>query len=406
MPQFISNNKIDTSGLYYIGLILYILLSLSFETRWNYPDIIQKLMRVFALILLSVNFVLVLKKYKKPNEILFVVLFLITSLIVGNNGSFTEDGNLLYINLFTFLLVCGAKGINYRNIIKVYLIVGGVYCLLTIFASSIGIIENISVYTVNHGEVLGSSDNENRYCFGYGWPTNMANHVFFIILCYFSFIGRLLNKKELLAATLIAFFLWHYTGSRLSSFCIFLLVLFSLFQNFKKFKAFIYSKGVVCCYVVSIPFFVFVSYFFASKYDSSNMFWLSANFILSGRLSLGYDALSYVGIPLLGQKYIMYGSFSDDGMAYNYIDCSYLQLLIIYGVLYTLIIALSYVYICKKHCRFMRNNIVASVFFAGISGLISQHFIEIYMNPFLILLFANKKLVLHENQIYTERRND
>ena len=85
----------------------------------------------------------------------------------------------------------------------------------------------------------------------------------------------------------------------------------------------------------------------------------------------------------------MFGSAREDGDAYNYLDNSYVQSLVIYGLIYTFLFVVGYVVICWKAFNRKDYFLMYSILFAGISGLIAQHFIEIYMNPFLIALFAN-----------------
>ena len=110
--------------------------------------------------------------------------------------------------------------------------------------------------------------------------------------------------------------------------------------------------------------------------------------LLSGRLSLGKEAFETAGIPLWGQFYEMFGSVRDYGAAYNYLDNSYVQLLVINGLIYTGLLVIAYMYIMKEAYRRRDFLLMYSIFFAGVSGLIAQHFIEMYMNPFLIALFA------------------
>ena len=114
-----------------------------------------------------------------------------------------------------------------------------------------------------------------------------------------------------------------------------------------------------------------------------------ADALLSGRLRIGQEALDSAGVSFLGQVFVMFSSARSDGANYNYVDCSYLQLLIIYGFVYTVLIISAYIVIVRQALRRGDILLVIAVITAAISGLIAQHFIEIYMNPFLIALFAS-----------------
>jgi hypothetical protein len=154
-------------------------------------------------------------------------------------------------------------------------------------------------------------------------------------------------------------------------------------------ERFLTSKLVCFFIVVSVPFFLWLSYYVTENYDDADFNWMVADVILSGRLRLGNDAFEIAGIPMFGQFYEMFGSARDDGAAYNYLDNSYVQSLVIYGLVYTVVLVVAYAYVCRSAYYRKDYFLLYSVFFAGMSGLIAQHFIEMYMNPFLIALFAS-----------------
>lgn len=62
-------------------------------------------------------------------------------------------------------------------------------------------------------------------------------------------------------------------------------------------------------------------------------FWTSMNEILSNRLYLGKKAMDLFGIKLFGQ-YIRFSTYTDGKThgVYFYIDSSYMQLAIVYGL--------------------------------------------------------------------------
>ena len=167
------------------------------------------------------------------------------------------------------------------------------------------------------------------------------------------------------------------------------MILFSLFYRTNFGKRFLEGKVVSIFLIVSIPFFALLSFYATAAYDESDLLWFGADILLSGRLHIGQEALDTAGISIWGQFYEMFSSARSDGNSYNYIDCSYIQLCVIYGLVYTALLICAYTVICRNAYRRRDFILMYSVFFAGISGMIAQHFIEMYMNPFLIALFAN-----------------
>ena len=144
--------------------------------------------------------------------------------------------------------------------------------------------------------------------------------------------------------------------------------------------------------ILSVPFFAFISYYMTASFDEASLEWVVVDVFLTGRLSIGKEALESAGMSLFGQEYDMYSSARDDGQLYNYLDNSYLQLFVIYGLLYASLLIAAYVVIVKQAGRRKDVILMVSVFMAGFTGLIAQHFIEAYMNPFLLALFASHQV--------------
>lgn len=378
-----------TEKIYFAGLVLYILLYLQYETQWAYGETFSWIIKSLALALLIVQTALTFPKYTSPKLKLLFILSLILTCVVGTNAGILKGINRLYESLITFLLVFGAKDIDFRKILKVFLLVGGTYSLITVISSLTGVIPNLEDESTRPEDAVAVVDVFSRQSLGYGWSTNMANHVFFILLTYFCWVNRCLKKKEMLLYFAIAIGVLSYTGSRLSAISIILMLVLTLLLKRKWGERFLTSKLVCFFIVVSVPFFLWLSYYATENYDDADFNWMVADVILSGRLRLGNDAFEIAGIPMFGQFYEMFSSARDDGDAYNYLDNSYVQSLVVYGLIYTVVLVVAYAYVCRSAYYRKDYFLLYSVFFAGMSGLIAQHFIEMYMNPFLIALFAS-----------------
>lgn len=385
-----NETSVPFDSFYFGGLVLYILYSLNGETKWNFPEFVVYWMKVISLLLLSANWVISLTKYKDSHQIILLFGALAVTVLVGSNAGFQKDENLLYEVLIAYLLVFGAINIDYQKIIKIYFKTGAIFCAITVSSSLLGIIEN-TLAVSDREEALGLSDSIDRYCLGYGWSTNMANHCLFILLAYVLYIRRCLNIKEIAIFFCIMNFVLLKTGSRMSFVCILLIILLSVLLNSGWGRRIITSRFACFLVIISIPFFAFVSYLATASYDETDLFWVGTDLLLTGRLHIGNEALVSTDITLWGQEYLMFGSAINDGFAYNYIDCSYLQLIVIYGLVFFCLMILAYVYISRQ--AYLRKDYIFMyvVLVAGISGMIAQHFIELYMNPLLIALFANHK---------------
>lgn len=378
----------STEHLYHIGLILFILVFLNTETEWGYFLLSAYVLKPFFLMVMILHVSKTFLRYKKLGEFIVFYLLLLLSIIVGYNAGVSHERNMLFELTGVFFLLIGAKDINFNNILKTYLIVGALYCMMTILASLLGIIENKSIDS-NAGADYTGVERTLRMSLGYGHPTDLANHVFLILLTYFCYIGRPLKKLELIIYLVIGYILLEYTGTRLSFVCIFSLVVVAFLFR-KRLCTGIKNRLLIVLMSICVPIFCLISYVVTIKYDNSNMVWLIVDEVLSGRLHYGSEAIEKYGIPLLGQVYEEY-TFADDSALYNFIDSSYIRALVIYGVIYTAAILIAYVILCLKALKNSDLILYISIFFAGICGLISQHFIQLYMNPFIIALFATLK---------------
>jgi hypothetical protein len=83
----------------------------------------------------------------------------------------------------------------------------------------------------------------------------------------------------------------------------------------------------------------------------------------------------------------MYGG-DNSGALYNFIDSSYLQLIVLYGIVYTVIYLLLFSIVGYQSYKRCDRVILVALLVAGFSGIISQHFLQIYMNPLLVALTA------------------
>lgn len=379
--------KSSTDYLYFCGLLFYLIYSLNTETLW-YSGVSAFILKLLSTVTLILHIFFTLSRYRKSKHRFIFLFTAFLSFIVGYNSGLFKGGNLIFEVVSVFLLIFGAKDIDFRKILKFYIIVSFSYCIITFLSSLVGIIENIKDYSFVSVSEYKGIERPVRMCFGYGFSTNFANHIFFIILSYSYYIARSLNKVELLSILLIDFFLLTYTGTRLSFLCILLVVFISLYVNHKKRNSVCYKKGIIYILSMCIPFFCILSYCMTIWYDESDLVWQITDIVLSNRLQLGNDAISKYGIPLLGQVYEENGTIRMDGNMYNYIDCSYIRFLVINGWIYTVFILLAYYYICYNALK--RNDILFyySILLAGVSGLIAQHFSQLFMNPFLIATFS------------------
>lgn len=360
--------------LYYWGMICAILFNLRYETLLEIPSILSYGLLYTSYIALSLHLFIILPKFNL-GELIILFLVLLLTIVVGINSN---HFSLLYI---TYFLVFGTKGMCFDKIVRVHFLAGLVFCVFIVIGSLSGYVENVVENDVRLGSGL---DFDNRIYFGYAWPTNFATHVFFILLIYWYLKKGVLNYIEVIIYISISLLILYFTSSRLGSGLVLLIVITSLcYKKESNIKKYI-------CLIGLIPIFAIISIIATICYNTQSLVWIIANLFLTNRLSIGQNALESKGFSLFGQEYIMYSGV-DSGINYNYIDNSYLQAAIIWGIPYLIILLTAYVIINYRAYKNKNALLLICITYAGLSGIIAQHFLQIFMNPFLLALFANHK---------------
>ncbi len=347
---------------YFASLFLYLMNS---GTLWPPYVYLWPFFKYMA-ILLSVPVILnSIPKYH-GKQIIIVAVIGILVIVVGINS------NTLFNMLLSYFAIIGAKEVPFRDIVKFHFYIALCFCLFNMFISEIGWINKIIITTSTDrdnlfGEIVERKD------FGYGWATDYAIHVFFILLDYWVLKNGRLNLKEIIIYVGICIFIINSCVARLAAFCILLIVALSLYIRYlrKKRKQIGFVTSIIL--ILITPIFALITYFVTVCYDNSNINWIGLDVIMSGRLSLGYNAIQDVGIPWFGQIFKMYGAVnSSSDSEYNYLDSSYIQSLVIWGLILTIVWISTYVAISYK--AYKRKDIVLmfAVFLTAFVGIIAQ----------------------------------
>lgn len=372
----LSKYTIIPSNFYLLTLVFAVVYLLGGEVVLNTRNFIFLFIKYVSVLLMSMQLAYAFSKYNKKWR-LIIILSLLLSLIVGViNGRYFEL-------LATVALIFGAKGLNFRNVLRYYFSISAFFCISVIFLCKLGIIRDNIAEPLTRINFLTGADSI-RHSFGYVWPTNLSTHVFFILLTLWIYKKGHLNLWHCFFYAIISYLLLLYTDSRLGAGCILLLPFFSLFIYIRDKMGLCFSKWNFL-YVIWIPFISIAMIYVTQNYDASNSLWVILNTLFSGRLRIGHEAMTDYGTKLFGQYYVQYGG-QNAGDYYNFIDSSYIQLIVIYGILYTVLFISAFLFVAYNAYKRRDIPLLLAIFVAGISGAIAQHFLQIYMNPILLAL--------------------
>lgn len=373
--------------MYYLGLVLGLVALLLKETLLR-PELVMDFCQLISSFFLAIHLVSVMQKYT-PRLKALMALALLVSLAIG------MCSDSLFLLFFTYALIFGAKGISFHNILTVYNIASAVFCISILLLCYLGFVRNEATFSDDR-EFITSGGLRNS--FGYVWPTNFATHVFFILLTYWILIKGNLSFVKACVYLFIFYWVLIYTDARLGTGCVLLILLFTAYLRFQHFIPLWLRMSFARLSVVWIPILFVLTMWATLNYDSGNMDWFVIDVVLSSRLRIGQDAFMQEGITFWGQKVEMKGG-ETIGSMYNYIDSSFLQAIIIYGICFTFLLLVAYLYISYKAYKRRDYTFLCAIFIAGISGFIAQHFLQIYMNPLLISIFADNDMVEQPNVV-------
>lgn len=366
--------------LFIIALILATTSFVLQTTLWKIPGYFYDItLKGLTLPLVFIRFLIVIQTYSRKLIILIFATLLIIALIK------VKTENYAYI-LYPFLFTVSAKYIYFHKIVKIIFYLTLPIIILSIIASKLGVIENKLFYR---------PDGTIRQSLGVIYPTDFASHAFYLILSYFYIKNGIIKIYDYFIVFLVSYGLLRYCDAKLDSISIMIFIGCLLIANHcKKSKK---NKNLLYKYIIifSIPLCALLTYLLTANYDSQNPFYMVTNILLSGRLHLGYEALTEKGIKFLGQTYIQYGG--DSGIFYNFIDSSYLVLLIIYGLYYFTLVMFAHICICYKSYKNRNYLMIAILIVIGIHSMVSQHFMEFAYNPFYLYLFAKDDISHHSH---------
>lgn len=310
--------------------------------------------------------------------IIYFCLFLLACIISKNAG------DMQLITLLT--LVLGAKNVNFRYILIIFFITIILLLVFTYLSTLLEIIPNLQYFRIRDNSM------RIRNSFGMIYPTVFSAYLLSVVIVYSYLmnVDKIINHIFLWALVIIAAYIsLEFADARMSGYSIILyivlyyivLIFFRNINNYNIMKFFI-----VLCYPVGFLSIFYLSYY----YDSQNNLFVQLDNILSGRLYLGYQALHNYPITLLGQKIEFIGFGGSVGIVdnYDYVDSSYLQFMLTYGITFTILSSLSLIFLTIKRLNLNDYRFIAIIFMISLNSIIEDRLLDVSINVYWIMILA------------------
>ena len=338
--------------------------------------IVSLILPVIVIICLIRNF-----DCRKREAIIGFILIIIMMIVVWKNGY----DELKYLALFA----AGSIGVDFKKVVKSTAITSVITILYT-FLYTFAINPSINSVYVQVKRV--------RSTMGLKYPTDAASYVLYVGISLM-LLGKVYPFVitfifSVLSLFLSAFYFDSVTSSIISA--IFCLTVIGAFLYEKKFFKLAIPKkienlvqGAVYALIPLLTVFqLILAYFYGKERTWASM----ADALLHRRVSLTYKGLTEHGITLLGENIDLFGKAApgiQTGEVYNFIDSSYINIPVRYGLIAFVCILFMWFIIQRKAVKHGNVFIILATILIAIHSFEEHHFAEIAFNPLLFLPFSD-----------------
>ena len=387
----VMNNRFISEKIYLFTLFIWVvvasLVTTTYFVRLDGFLSLYRLLLYFTIIMLLikelVNFPKTLYYFRFHwQQLLIVTAFFIAMFIVAKN----RDG-LLDINVL--LLVFSARDIDFRKLLGTFSVATFLVLCLTIYASQQGIIANMFM----------KADSGYRLSLGFNYVSFASQRLFFALCTYLMFRGKRISYLELLALLLATIYMYQQTSTS-SPFYLSILILTYALLSIKIFKKefiignFLSKALAQYGFIVALAVILYFCF-----YSSDNLFHLVDQFT-HNRLRLSVDGFRNFGVSWLGQPISfttldMFGNFTSN---YNYIDSSFVQLLVIDGLIVSAFMLFALTKVMKYFISIQKDIVLACLGIMIIHGMFDPQMLVLRYSP--LILFISRLFIMNpDNKI-------
>ena len=384
----VMNNRFISEKIYLFTLFIWVvvasLVTTTYFVRLDGFLSLYRLLLYFTIIMLLIkelmNFPKTLYYFRFHwQQLLIVTAFFIAMFIVAKNRDGLLDTNVL-------LLVFSARDIDFRKLLGTFSLATFLVLALTIYASQKGIIANMFM----------NADGGYRFSLGFNYVSFASQRLFFALCTYLMFRGKRISYLELMALLLATIYMYQQTSTS-SPFYLSILILTYALLSIKIFKKEFIIGNFWTKTLVQYGFIlalVIILYF--CFYSSGNLFHLVDQFT-HNRLRLSVNGFQNFGVSWLGQPISfttldMFGNFTSN---YNYIDSSFVQLLVIDGLIVSVFMLFALTKVMRYFVTIQKDIVLACLGIMIIHGMFDPQMLVLRYSP--LILFISRLFIVNED---------
>lgn len=288
------------------------------------------------------------------------------------------------------------------------------YILTAGISGNLVMILNNILISLSGNSLYYTVDNQERRYFFFGnnsfylskmnnlSSTDFAAHYFWIIAAFLWIRGKKITWGEIFALAGLDILIYSLTAAKTSFICVLVLVISAIIyklllasglsDKIKNVKSL--SKGLkifssIFGYGCKFSFIILalISIALSILYNNSSEFFFRLNDSLHSRLSLAHRGIVEYGIHLFSNGMPMYGMSSSADGFYNFVDCSYMKILLSFGIVMFVFYVFSMSAILLRHKNYIFGAIILAV--CALSCFEEHHLSEVSYNFFVLLMFAD-----------------
>lgn len=364
-------------NLFWIGFILFQGIGVWSTTMFPQSGVISKLFKLIFIACMGMKILLYERfSMKEIQAIVFCGICAVGTLYKAR-----------YIEPFMWLiLIVASKNIPFKKIIQVYLLVTGAICILAFAASMLDVIVNLQFDASKRGI---------RNSFGIVYPTDFGAHVFFWIISWFYLLGEQIKGYHCAMGLLAGVLVYRFCNARVDAGCIIMVAILFWMGNSIAGKKMgsrrvqgiwkrIWERLGVCV----MPVLAILSIALTAIYNEGNSMWSKLDGTLMARLKYGKMAFTDYGLKLFGQHIEMVGNGGSLELKgeYFFLDCSYVNILMTWGIVLLIVVLLLFGYACCKNRKDLYFQYAIALI--AVNCVIAHHMMDIAYNPFILAVLA------------------
>ncbi len=273
--------------------------------------------------------IVIIKFFSKIYNKQAIIAYILLAAVVAVTAYYSKN----IANVWYFAIFAAAYKEDAKKTITISVIVTAIMMAVIIGCS----------YTEIGIDYIFDAEERARHGLGFGWTTTSPILFLFLSMEYLYIRGRKMKIFEYAILEAIAVYFYVMTNTRFTFAVTTLVIVIMCIEGMQKNSWRIWRrlKWFWLCVPMMLCILCLAMYIF---YDRENSAWQFINNLMGSRLTIGQNVINSVEYTWFGQ-YIHWNGYSiadPEAYYYNYVDCSYIQIMLQYG--FTFLAATAAIY--------------------------------------------------------------